>query len=134
MATAQQVIDRAYGRLTLTDSPGAAADATTSADMLTVLQDFLAEWAEDSLVEIPPPSALSDELDVPDGQVRAISIYLAFEYADHTGKQITNKLQRMALEAKTRLTGKATVSREMDLSAGGMPNVSRGRYDIATDG
>ena len=133
MATAQEIIDRSYRRLGMSNAPDAAADATVSAGMLVVLQDLIAEWTEDGLLEIPAPSLLADELDITPGQIRALELYLAFEYSDHTGKQISSKMQRMALSAKTRLTGQATVSREIDLSAGGMPNVSRGKYDINTD-
>ncbi len=133
MATAQEIIDRAWNRMGLANVAGEAADATTSASMLTTLQDLMSEWAEDSLIEVPPPSALSDTIDVPDGQIRALYLNLALEYSDNVGKQPSNRLQQFAMTTKNRLVGQSSASRELNLAAGGVPNVSQGLYDINSD-
>lgn len=132
MATAQQVIDRAGGYLRILNAAGDAVDATRSADMLTYLQDMIAEWAEDAVLEIPAPSALSDDLEVSEGTLRAIAMGLAMEYAEVVGKALSPRFERQALRAKARLISYSTLDRSVKLDDGGMM-VSSGRYNITTD-
>lgn len=132
MATAQQIIDRAGSTLKIIDAPGAAVDATTSAAMLTTLQDMIAEWAEKGVIEIPAPSALSDELDVSPGTVRALRYNLAAEYGADIGSPIDPRVIQMAKDTYGWLISQSTVSRELRLQDDGMM-VSTGRYNITTD-
>ena len=133
MATAQTVINMAGSLGRIVNSPGAAVDATTSADMLKHLQGMLGRWSEDGVVEIPPPDALSDTLDESPGALDAISTNLAVRYGQAVGKTLDLWLLSQAKDDKAWLTGRKTLEVEVSLSADGMPSVGRGRYNINTD-
>lgn len=134
MATAQNVIDRAGGLLKIVNSPGAAVDATTSADMLTVLKDIVAELTEDGGLEIPAPSTLATTLDVGPGVIRGIAYILASDYADYTGRSLqdSNRVHTIAERERGRILGQATVSREISFHKDGLA-VPSGRYNINSD-
>lgn len=129
MATAQQVINSAGGLLRIVDSPGADVESSLSADMFTALQNWIAEMAEDGALEIPAPSALTDELDVPPGTIRALVYNLAVEYGEQVGKNVMPKVESIAKQTRDRLLARSTLSKQIDLGADGLM-VSSGRYNI----
>lgn len=129
MATAQQVINSAGGLLRIVDSPGADVESSLSADMFTALQNWIAEMAEDGALEIPAPSALTDELDVPPGTIRALVYNLAVEYGEQVGKNVMPKVESIAKQTRDRLLARSTLSKQIDLGADGLM-VSHGTYNI----
>jgi len=133
MATAQTVINLAGEFIRIVASPGAAVDATHSAAMLTHLQGMLGVWSEKVLVEIPPPSALGTTIDESPGVCDAISIGLAVRYGTVIGKAVDQWLKEENDDLREWLGGRKSLSKELSLSADGMPSVSRGRYNINTD-
>lgn len=129
MATAQQVINSAGGLLRIVDSPGADVESSLSADMFTALQNWIAEMAEDGALEIPAPSALTDDLDVPPGTIRALVYNLAVEYGEQVGKNVMPKVESIAKQTRDRLLARSTLSKQIDLGADGLM-VSHGTYNI----
>ncbi len=133
MATAQNVINLAGSLLRIVASPGAAVDATTSADMLVHLQGLIGVWSEKALVEIPPPSAVGTTMSESPGVLDAVSYGLAVRYGEAVGKQVSPTLYREATDLESWLGGRKTTRMEQSLTADGMPAVSRGRYNISSD-
>ena len=133
MATAQDVIDGAGGLLKSLNTPGAAVDATTSADMLTVLQDLISQIAEDGGLEIPPPAAVGTSLDVSPGTIRGLKFLLARDYSMYKGKELLNAAMVMkeADQAMNRILGQTIVSRRVKFNDG--LGASTGGYNINTD-
>lgn len=129
MATVQQVINSAGGLLRIVDSPGADVESSLSADMFTALQNWIAEMAEDGALEIPAPSALTDDLDVPPGTIRALVYNLAVEYGEQVGKNVMPKVESIAKQTRDRLLARSTLSKQIDLGADGLM-VSHGTYNI----
>lgn len=129
MATVQQVINSAGGLLRIVDSPGADVESSLSADMFAALQNWIAEMAEDGALEIPAPSALTDELDVPPGTIRALVYNLAVEYGEQVGKNVMPKVEGIAKQTRDRLLARSTLSKQIDLGADGLM-VSHGTYNI----
>ena len=133
MTTAQEVIDRAGSYARIVASPGAAVDATTSADMLIHLAGMLAVWSEKALVEIPPPTALADTINESPGAIQAIVLNLTMDYFQALGKSLDPWVVAEAKDLKSWLGGRKTLLTELSLASDGMPKVSRGRYNINTD-
>lgn len=105
-----------------------------SSDMLKILQDIIAELTEDGGMEIPVPSAVGTSLDISPGTIRGLAYILAYDYADDIGKELslTSRIAVKAKEARNRLKGKSTVSREISFENDGLA-VPRGQYNINSD-
>ena len=133
MATAQEVINRAGSYCRIVSSPGAAVDATTSADMLTVLQDMVSEWAEKATLEIPAPAALGTTLDVSPGSIRTLALNLAVNYFQILGKPLDQWIFSAAEKGLDYLEARKDLMRELSLGSDGMPGISNGNYNINSD-
>lgn len=97
--------------------------------MFAALQNWIAEMAEDGALEIPAPSALTDDLDVPPGTIRALVYNLAVEYGEQVGKNVMPKVEGIAKQTRDRLLARSTLSKQIDLGADGLM-VSHGTYNI----
>ena len=133
MATAQEVINRAGSYIRIVSSPGAAVDATTSADMLTHLGDLISIWSEKGLTEIPAPATLGTTLDESPGMISCIAMNLALIYGQVIGKQPDLWLVSQAKEYMRYYMARKTVVAKLSLHKDGFPGLSPGKYNIAND-
>lgn len=133
MATAQDVLNRAAGLLNLL-VPGTAfssTDSSLNAEGLEILQNMIAEWGEDGLVDIPVPASTATTLAVPAGAIRALAYNLAIDWGAEIGKALDPRVARIAAETRSRLAGQSDVDLEVDM--GDVPGVRRWRSNIETD-
>lgn len=116
MATSQTIIDRATGILRVRGAGVSFSSNAKNSDVFLALQNLISEWVEDSVLNIPAPSALGDTLDIPPGTERALAYNLAVEVASDLGKQPTPFVANIAEQTKDRLEADITLDISVDMS------------------
>lgn len=91
-------------------------DANKNGDAFIALQNLIAEWAEDQVINIPAPSLVSDELDIPEGTVRGLSYNLAVEFASEVGAQPSQVVFMIADKTKRRFQADVSMDLSVDMS------------------
>tara|TARA_R100001377_G_scaffold56150_1_gene33384 strand:+ start:4327 stop:4728 length:402 start_codon:yes stop_codon:yes gene_type:complete len=132
MTTSQDIIDnatvllrvRASGNTYLED------DASRNGDVFIALQNLIAEWVEDQVIDIPAPALVADALDIPPGTARALSYNLAVEVVSQFGKTLEPSVYAIAEKTLDRLEADMTLDISVDMSD---LSFSFGRYNIETD-
>ena len=135
MATNQNLIDRALGKLGIVEA-GESANATDSATALDILNDMLMEWAQKDLdLNWFTQDTLGDTAPLPKWAVKGVIANLAVACATDFRSPIPNDL---AVEARQ---GKRTIGNtliNLALEGADMSHLPQGqgiagRYDINTD-
>jgi len=132
MTTSQDIIDNATILLRVRSSGVSylADDASRNADLFISLQNLIAEWVEDQVIDIPAPALVADALDIPPGTARALSYNLAVEVVSQYGKTLDPSVYAIAEKTLDRLEADMTLDISVDMSD---LSFSFGRYNIETD-
>lgn len=132
MTTSQDIIDNATILLRVRSSGVSylADDASRNADLFISLQNLIAEWVEDQVIDIPAPALVADDLDIPPGTTRALSYNLAVEVVSQFGKALDPSVYAIAEKTLDRLEADMTLDISVDMSD---LSFSFGRYNIETD-
>ena len=83
MATPQTIIDRAtlLLRVRPAGTTYSSVDSNINTDLFAIFQEFISEWSEDGIANIPAPSTVGATLDIPEGSVRGLAHNFAVEIA-----------------------------------------------------
>jgi len=105
MATGQEIIDRATQllRVRAAGVTYATDDSAMNTECFIVLQNMLASWAEQAIIDIPAPALVGDTLDISEGDVRGIVYNFAVEIAPLYGRPSTAEVVGIASETKDQL-------------------------------
>jgi len=118
MADGQDIINDATTHLKVRRANTAfnTQDSDKNADVFTALQNLISALAEEQYLNIPAPTATTDTLDIPDGDIRGLGYLLAVEVADQFGKEVSRRVDEKAQEGKDKLGSQSTLDLEADFS------------------
>lgn len=117
MATSQTIIDAAtfHLRARPAGETYSTTDSSMNAEIFTVLQQMINQFAEEGTLDIPAPATVGATLDIPDGDVRALGYLLASEIAAGLRRSLDPQVQMKAEEAKDRLDANNTLDLSVDM-------------------
>jgi len=132
MSTNQQIIDKALGELEIVEA-GDSANATDSADAMTVLNQMMAAWGvSDMDFNFFPQDTLSDTCPIPDWSEEGVISNLAIKLSVPFNAAVSQMLFDKALEGRN-LIGRTFIN--LNLEGSDMTHLGHNyrRYNINTD-
>ena len=118
MATAQDIINDAttHIRVRRANTAFNTQDSAKNTDVFAALKNLISALAEEKYLNIPAPSATTDTLDIPDGDVRGLGYLLAVDIADQFGKEVSSRVDEKAKAGLDKLASQNTLNLEADFS------------------
>jgi len=130
--TNQQVIDKALGELEIVEA-GDSADATDSADAMTVLNQMMAAWGvSDMDFNFFPQDTLSDTCPIPEWSEEGVISNLAVKLSVPFNAVVSQMLFEKAREGRN-LIGRTFINLNLEGSDMTHLGATRNRYNLTTD-